>query len=96
MSEEWEDRPGGRPEGATKLDLVLWRLSRIERSLEHNVLTRDEYLIKHGHLTDRVTELEKDAEQAELDKKKLGTAVVIALIIPVGTWAIELLRITGG
>lgn len=96
MSEEWENQPRSTPEGTTKLDLVLWRLSRIERSLENNVLTRDEYLIKHNHLTDRVSDLETDAERAELDKKKLGTAVVIALIIPVGTWAIELLRITGG
>lgn len=91
-----EEIPPNNRQPTNKLDLVLWRLERIERTLDHNVLTREEYEIKHTHLAGRVEELERDAEQSEADKKKLAAGVLVALTIPFGRWILDLLKLTTG
>lgn len=74
-----------------KLDLILWRLERMEESLDDTV-GRREYEIKHAHLTGRVGHLEAASLAVAADRKKIILGVILALTLPVGNFVINVIQ----
>lgn len=78
-----------------KLDLILWRLERMEETIDGTV-GRREYEIKHGHLTTRVATLETASQAVAADRKKIILGVLVALALPVGNFIINLIQAMEG
>ena len=78
-----------------KLDLILWRLERMESTIDGTV-GRREYEIKHGHLSGRVEALEDVAEATVADHKKIILGLILALALPVGNFIINMIQAMEG
>lgn len=78
-----------------KLDLILWRLTELERDLTGTV-TRKEYETRHEQLTSRVASLEDARAESVKERRTIFIGIIVALSVPALRVVFELIQTMEG
>ena len=74
-----------------KLDLILWRLTELERDLT-GMVNRKEYETRHEQLTSRVTSLEDARAEVNKERRTVFIGIIVALSVPALRFVFELIE----
>lgn len=74
-----------------KLDLILWRLTELERGLTGTV-NRKEYETRHEQLTSRMASLEDARAEAGKERRTIFIGIIVALSVPALRFVFELIQ----
>ena len=78
-----------------KLDLILWRLTELEKDLSGTV-NRKEYETRHELLAGRVTSLEGARAESAKERRTILVGIIVALSVPVLRFVFELIQTVEG
>lgn len=78
-----------------KLDLILWRLTELEKDLSGTV-GRKEYETKHEQLAGRVTSLEGARAESAKERRTILVGIIVALSVPALRFVFELIQTMEG
>lgn len=85
-------RPPEQPHStAGKLDLILWRLTELERDLSGTV-TRNEYETRQEQLSGRVSALEAARAESAKERRTVFIGITVALSIPALRFILEVIK----
>lgn len=84
-------RPKLQSTDSGKLDLILWRLTELERDLTGTV-NRKEYETRHEQLAGRVTSLEDARAEGAKERRTVFIGITVALSLPALRFIFEIIQ----
>lgn len=78
-----------------KLDLILWRLTELEKDLSGTV-SRKEYETRHDQLAGRVASLEDARAESNKERRTIFIGIIVALSVPALRFVFELIQTMEG